>query len=215
MEIPALTTDDTALLLIDLQNGFVDPDGFVARSIGGLTPSLVAAVEPARRLLAGAREAGIPVIHTQHAFEPGYRDGGFLVEEVLPRRTVEGIEFSHDLVTGTWEAEFYPTVTPIEGEHIIAKNRYDAFIGTRLERLLHRNGIRTLLVGGVVTTVCVESTIRDASMRDFRVYLATDAVGDIDEGAHAQGVARLSRNFAHPITTDEAVAGWTAVPALA
>jgi nicotinamidase-related amidase len=64
------------------------------------------------------KAAGIPVIHTQHAFEPGYRD---------------------------------------------------------------RVGVRTLIVGGVVTTICVESTVRDAAMRDYRVYLATDAVGDVDE----------------------------------
>jgi nicotinamidase-related amidase len=66
-------------------------------------------------------------------------------------------------VVGSWEADFFPSFAPREGEHLIAKNRYDAFIGTRLERLLIRLGIRTLVVGGVVTTSCLESTIRDAA----------------------------------------------------
>jgi ureidoacrylate peracid hydrolase len=112
-------------------------------------------------------------------------------------------------VLGSWEADFFPPFIPLEGEHVIAKNRYDAFIGTRLERLLMRLGIRTLIVGGVVTTICVESTIRDAAMRDFRIYLAVDAVADVDEAAHSEGIARLARSFAHAVDTDQICAALT------
>jgi ureidoacrylate peracid hydrolase len=210
MNIPPITTIDTALLLIDLQNGFLDTNGFVPRSYGGLSPSLAAVSQPAERMLAAARAVGIPIIHTQHAWEPGYRDGGFLVEEILPKQAAAaGLETGDDLVIGSWEADFFPPFTPREGENVIAKNRYDAFIGTRLERLLMRLGIRTLIVGGVVTTICVESTIRDAAMRDFRVYLAVDAVGDVDEAAHSEGLARLSRSFAHPVHTKQICEAWT------
>jgi ureidoacrylate peracid hydrolase len=104
-------------------------------------------VRPAERLLAAARATEIPVIHTQHAWEEGYRDVGFLVEEILPKLAVaDGLEPSEDLVVGSWEADFFPSFAPREGEHLIAKNRYDAFIGTRLERLLMRLGIRTLVL---------------------------------------------------------------------
>ncbi len=201
MGTPEITTTDTALLLIDLQNGFVDPDGFISRLYGGLSSSLQAAVEPARQALLAARAAGIPVIHTQHVFEPEYADGGFLVNEILPKRAeVAGNEASYDLIPGSWEADFLPAVKPVEGEFIISKNRYDAFIGTRLERYLVRNGIKTLIIGGVVTTVCVESTTRDAAMRDYRVHLMTDAIGDADDTAHEQGVTRLTSMFAHGTT---------------
>jgi ureidoacrylate peracid hydrolase len=203
MNIPPITTTNTALLLIDLQNGFLDEAGFVSRSYGGLSPSLSAVVRPAERLLAAARAAEIPVIHTQHAWEEGYRDGGFLVEEILPKQVAgDAVDTGEELVVGSWEADFFPPFAPREDEHIIAKNRYDAFIGTRLERLLMRLGIRTLVVGGVVTT-------RDAAMRDFRIYLAADAVGDIDEAGHADGVARLSRNFAHAVDTAQICEAWT------
>ena len=204
MGTPEITTTDTALLLIDLQNGFVDPDGFVSRLYGGLSSSLQAAVEPARQALVAARAAGIPVIHTQHVFEPGYTDGGFLVNEILPKRAeVAGTEPSFDLVPGSWETAFFPAVEPIEGEFIVQKNRYDAFIGTRLERYLVRSGIKTLIIGGVVTTVCVESTTRDAAMRDYRVHLMTDAIGDADDAGHEQGVVRLTTMFAHATTAAE------------
>lgn len=213
MSTPELTTTDTALLLIDLQNGFVHPEGFVSKLYGGLTPSLQAAVEPASQVLAAARQAAVPVIHTQHVFEPGYSDGGFLMNEIMPKRMpVDDGEPSFDLVPGSWEADFYPPVAPIEGEYVVQKNRFDAFIGTRLERYLVRNGIKTLVVGGVVTTICVESTVRDAAMRDYRVYLLTDAIGDADEAGHEQGVARLSASFAHPLTAADAAASWVRQP---
>jgi nicotinamidase-related amidase len=109
MNVPPITTTETALLLIDLQNGFLDEAGFVSRSYGGLSPSLSAVVRPAERLLAAARAAEIPVIHTQHAWEEGYRDGGFLVEEILPKLAgADGLEPSEDLVVGSWEADFFP-----------------------------------------------------------------------------------------------------------
>jgi ureidoacrylate peracid hydrolase len=206
---PAIPTEGTALLLIDLQNGFVHPEGWTARMFGGLSDSLAATVEPAARALAAAREAGIPVIHTQHAWEPGYADGGFLVDEIYPRLFADlPTEGRFDLVRGTWDADFLPGVAPIEGEHIIYKNRYDAFIGTGLERLLMRLGVRTLVVGGVVTTVCVESTVRDAAMRDFRVFLVGDAIGDSDADAHVSGLERLSRMFGHLTTSDDVAAAW-------
>jgi ureidoacrylate peracid hydrolase len=209
---PPIPTEDAALLLIDLQNGFIDPQGFVARTYPGLSDTITAAAAPAARLLAAARETGIPVIHTQHAFEPGYADGGFLVQEILPKRMAAAdAQPSMDLVTGSWEAEFFPPVAPIEGEHVIAKNRYDAFIGTSLERLLMRLRIRTLIVGGVVTTVCVESTVRDAAMRDYRVYVVGDAVGDVDDAAHVEGLARLSRTFAHLVASGDVCAAWAPV----
>ena len=209
LSAPPIPNGETALLLIDLQNGFVHPEGWTARMFGGLAPSLAATVEPAARALGAARAAGIPVIHTQHAWEPGYADGGFLVDEIYPKlfadRPVEG---RFDLVRGSWDADFLDAVAPVEGEHVIYKNRYDAFIGTALERLLMRLKVRTLVVGGVVTTVCVESTVRDAAMRDFRVFLVGDAIGDSDQAAHDDGLARLSRMFGHLVTSEDVAGAW-------
>ena len=108
-----------------------------------------------------------------------------------------------DLVADTWEAQFYEPVTPIDGEHVVTKNRFDAFIGTRLEQLLTRLGVRTLIVGGVATSVCVESTVRHASMCDYRVHLMADAVADVDPSAHPSAVGRMAALFAHVINVQD------------
>jgi nicotinamidase-related amidase len=129
-----------------------------------------------------------------------------LAEEIIPKQFAEsGVHPLRVLVKGSWEAEFCPAVAPVAAEHIVAKKRYDAFIGTGLERLLICERIRTLIFGGVVTTGCVESTVREAAMRDFRAYLVSDAVEDMDHEAHLQGVARLGRKFAHAVSVDD---GW-------
>jgi nicotinamidase-related amidase len=209
LAIPPIPTQETALLMIDMQNGFLHEQGWTARMFGGVSPSLAATIEPAGRALAAAREAGLPVIHTQHAWEPGYADGGFLVAEIYPRLFAQLPQQGRfDLVRGSWDADFLEALAPLPGEHIIEKNRYDAFIGTALERLLMRLRVRTLIVGGVVTTVCVESTVRDAAMRDFRVYLVGDAIGDADQAAHDDGLARLARMFGHLVSSDDVAAAW-------
>jgi len=200
MNVPEMSTDDLALLLVDFQNAFLDPAGYVARRGGGLTPSLQAAIRPAKELLDAARRAGLAVIHTQHAFEPGYRDGGFITDEIFPRRLSDEDEPTYELVTGSWEADFLTPFAPIAGETIIHKNRYDAFLNTSLQDTLERLRVRTLLVAGVATTMCVESTVREAAMRDYRVFLAADAVGDMNESEHLPGIRRLTFNFAHPTT---------------
>jgi ureidoacrylate peracid hydrolase len=210
--IPPIPTEDVALLLIDLQNGFLHPDGWVARLSGSLPSCLTATVEPARRALEAARAADVPVIHTKHAWQPGYADGGFLIEEIYPRL---GSRLHEDegegLVQGSWDVEFFPPVAPIEGEHVIDKNRYDAFIATRLEQLLTRLGVRTLVVGGVVTTGCVESTVRHAAFLDYRVFLIEDAIGDAAQATHLDGLARMGQLFGHPTSVDAARAAWAPI----
>jgi nicotinamidase-related amidase len=206
---PPIPTSETALLMIDMQNGFLHPEGWTARMRGGVGPSLAATIEPAARTLAAARAAGLPVIHTQHGWEPGYADGGFLVDEIYPRMLADlPQEGRYDMVKGSWDVDFLAALAPLPGEHVIPKNRYDAFIGTALERLLMRLKVRTLVVGGVVTTVCVESTVRDAAMRDFRVYLVGDAIGDSDAAAHEDGLARLSRMFGHLVSSEAVADAW-------
>jgi len=211
--IPSLPTAETAVLMIDMQNGFLHEEGWTARMSGSVSASLAATIEPAARTLAAAREAGVPVIHTQHGWEPGYADGGFIADEIYPRLFAQMPEQGRfDMVKGSWDVDFLDALAPLPGEHVVPKNRYDAFIGTGLERLLMRLKVRTLVVGGVVTTVCVESTVRDAAMRDFRVFLVGDAIGDADQAAHDEGLSRLGRMFGHLVSSDDVAAAWA--PAL-
>jgi ureidoacrylate peracid hydrolase len=204
----AVPTADTALLMIDLQNAFLDPTGWAARLRGGLAAPIRSTVGPARTALDSAHAAGIPVIYTQHSWLPDFSDAGFIVEEKYPQ--LFGAPLSPDvrsLVTGSWEADFFPALAPEPGDHIIHKNRYDAFLGTTLEQLLTRLGIRTLVVGGLVTVACVESTVRSAAMRDYRVFLVEDAIGDV-ETWHEDAMARLSAGFGHPVAAAQLAQSW-------
>src|SRR5262249_6378357 len=112
------------------------------------------------------------------------------------------------LVVGSWEAEIFDPVAPAPEDEMLPKNRYDAFLGTRLEQLLTRMCVQNLVVGGLVTSGCVESTVRDAAMRDYRVFLVGDAIGDIDTAVHEDGLARMARLFGRLVSADDVAAAW-------
>jgi ureidoacrylate peracid hydrolase len=206
-----IPTQDAALLLIDVQNGFLHPNGMAARMAGGTLPDASAStIEPLARTIAAARAAGVPIIYTQHAWRADLSDAGF-TGEVIARsfaQTPQALEEVRTLTVGSWEAEILDELAPEPGDHIVPKNRYDAFLGTPLEQLLTRLGIRTLVVGGLVTSCCVESTVRDAAMRDYRVLLVGDAIGDVDTAVHVDALARMARMFGHLVASEDVADAW-------
>jgi nicotinamidase-related amidase len=157
-----------ALLLIDLQRDFCAPDGAMGRAGEALGP-IGAAVGEAARLLAAARAAGMQVIHVRAEY--GEPDASEV--SLLASHAASGTACCRP---GTPGAEFMPEVAPRPGEWVVIKHRFSAFVDTRLDLLLRSNGIRSLLVAGVATQCCVESTVRDASMRDYYVTVAREAV---------------------------------------
>ncbi len=189
-----------ALLLIDLQRDFCSPDGVMGRSADDLVPITVALREAAR-LLAAARAAGMQVIHvrSEHG-EPDASAASLIAGRGAPHAAC--------CRPGTAGAAFMPEVAPRPGEWIVTKHRASAFVDTRLELLLRSNGIRSVLVGGVVTQCAVESTVRDASMRDYYVVVARDAVAARASTLHlhAASLETMSLYFADCRTTAEVVA---------
>lgn len=157
----------TALVLIDLQQDFCGPDGVMARSGEDLAP-ISAALQQAARVLDAARKAGMQVIHVRAEY--GEADASDV--SLFASRGVSGTACCRP---GTPGADFLPAFTPRPDEWVVTKHRFSAFVDTRLELLLRSNGIRSLLVAGVATQCCVESTVRDASMRDYYVVVAREA----------------------------------------
>jgi ureidoacrylate peracid hydrolase len=104
---------------------------------------------------------------------------------------------------------------PAPEDVLLPKNRYDAFLGTPLEQLLTRLRVTNLVVGGLVTSCCVESTVRDAAMRDYRVYLVGDAIGDAADDVHEQALARMGRMFGRLTSSEELAAAWQLQEAIA
>jgi ureidoacrylate peracid hydrolase len=165
----------SALLVIDMQNGFVAPEGSITRR-GEPMHDVDNVVAETARLIAAAREVDLPVVYTVHAFDPDYFD--------VPARIVRrGILTPADqaLVRGTWDAAITDEIKPLEGDRLVEKNRYDAFLYTDLEQVLRALGVDTLLACGVATNVCVESTVRSAEQRDFTVVVASDCTSGPSE----------------------------------
>lgn len=200
MDVPK---ERTALLVIDMQNGFLDAQGSMAR-IGMPHDALVPAVAGCERLVEAARQAGVPVIFTRYVYQPGYADGGLLPNELVPQM-VE----AQALISGTWDAEIIPSLAPAEGEVVIDKSRPSSFYGTQLEPVLTSQDIRSLVLCGVTTNICVETTARDAGQRDYRVHVVADACAEYDQTRHDVALGTMGFAFGWLTSTDEVVSAWT------
>jgi len=189
----AIDLDRAALLLIDMQRDFLEPGGFGA-ALGNDVTRLQAAVGPCRAVLAAARAAGLLVIHTREGHRPDLSDAPRLKVErgdpalrigapgPMGRILVRG-EPGHDIV-----AELYPE----PGEPVIDKPGKGAFFATDLDLMLRNRGIETLLVGGVTTEVCVNTTVREANDRGYRCVVLADCCASYFAEFHAAGLAMIA-----------------------
>ncbi len=199
-ELPArLAPAHCALLLVGLQRDFCTPDGAMGRAGEDLRP-IEAALKEAAKLLAAARARGMQVIHVRSEY--GETDAS---EVSLFAGLASGVACCRP---GTPGAGFMPEVAPRPGEWVVTKRRFSAFVDTRLELLLRSNGIRSLCVAGVATPCCVESTVRDASMRDYYVVVAREAVAARARMTHlhAASLETMSLFFADCRPTAEILA---------
>lgn len=190
----------TALLVVDMQNAFCHPKGSFAKMTEGRGLSIAMcqeAVAGCVRLVEAARQAGAPVVLTRYVYHPGYADGGVLLDKYPEMRE------AGSLAAGSWDAELIDELTPTETDFVIDKSRYSAFYGTRLEPVLHGLGVDTIVCCGVTTNICVESTVRDAAQRDYRVYVVADATGELTRERHDNALAILAYGFADVCTTDD------------
>lgn len=201
-----LVGSTTALVVVDLQRAFCAPDGSVAAQ--GRDVSACAAVVPTCRDLADrVRGAAGAVVWTQFVLRPDYADGGVLVHELRP-----GIAQAGGLRAGTPDVALADGITPAVTDDVVDKARFSAFYASRLEPLLRARRIDTVVVCGVTTSMCVESTARDASQRDYRTYVVADACGDVTVARHQAALDALAFGFAH-ITDAAAVVRGLSEPA--
>lgn len=191
-----------AVIVVDLQNGFCHPGGSFAQ-LGLDSAALHAAVPGSKRVVEAARAAGVPVIYTRFVYRPDYRDGGVLTSEVMP-----ALADARSLAGGTWDAELLDELDVREDDFLIDKNRYSAFYGTRLEPILTSLRIRDLVLCGVTTNMCVESSARDASQRDYRTFVVGDACGELDAERHELALGTIDFGFGWVVSTDELTSAW-------
>jgi len=187
-----------------MQNGFCKPDGSAA-CLGFDTQQCVNAVAPCRKLVDAARSIGLPVVFTRLVWRSDYRDGGVLTDELLPV-----LAEANCCAAGTWDAELVEELKPVSEDFIVDKNRYSGFYGAPLHSILTSQDIRSVVICGVTTNVCVETTARDASQRDFRTFIVRDATGEIAPERHQWALATLDTRFGKVVDTDDVIRAWSA-----
>jgi nicotinamidase-related amidase len=187
----------TALLLIDMQCDFVEPDG--AFGMLGIDLSMYRETRPRLAgLLDEARRAPVLVVHVQNTTLPGrLSDSPAQIRFNLRmheanRRDAAPLRYS---VEGTHGHEIVEELRPEAGEIVVKKHRSSAFWGTDLAMLLRSNGVKTVVIGGCTTEGCVESTARDAMFNDFYVVIALDCVASDDREQHDASLLLMRHRF--------------------
>jgi ureidoacrylate peracid hydrolase len=183
-------TQHTAVLIVDMQNGFCHPEGSFGRA-GADVSGTWAAIPGCVELIAAGRAAGLPIVLTRAIHEDDLSDFKMLTEVPMyaPLRNIGSC------VEGTWDAEFVEGIAAQEGDLVITKSRFSPFVETDIAERLRALGVERLLVGGVGTSACVESTVRDAAQRDFSTYVVPEATGDISVAAHEAALNTMGHLF--------------------
>lgn len=187
----------TALLLIDMQHDFVEPDGLFGRL--GIDLSMYERTRPRLAyLLAEARAHGVLVVHVQNTALPGRRSDS-PAQIRFNMRMHEAAQLPGTAlrytVPETPGHAFVTELAPQPDEVVVPKYRSSGFWGTNLEQVLRSNGIKTVVVGGCTTEGCVESTARDAMFTDHYVVIAEDCVGSDDKAQHEASMFLMRHRF--------------------
>ncbi len=182
----------TALIIIDMQRDFLEPGGF-GETLGNDVSRLQAAVGPCKAVLDAARATGMLVIHTREGHRPDLSDAPpAKVERGAPSKRIgDAGPMGRILVRGEPGHDIVAALYPAAGEPVIDKPGKGAFYQTDLESMLKNRGIETLLVCGVTTEVCVNTTVREANDRGYRCVVVADACASYFPEFHDMGLKMI------------------------
>ncbi|HEY0567348.1 MAG TPA: isochorismatase family cysteine hydrolase [Xanthobacteraceae bacterium] len=201
-----ISPDKAALLVIDVQNDFVADKGFFAGVGADVGVIQRRTIPPLLRLIDAARAAGVLVVFVQAIYDP---------QDLSPAMRERNLRTGRDTprcLTGSWGADFF-SVRPTQDDVVVIKHRYSAMINTGLNELLKERGIESLLLTGVSTDTCVESTGRDAYFMDYYVTMVSDCCGAVSDADHSGALARFDRDYGAIVTSDEVINSWAALGA--
>jgi ureidoacrylate peracid hydrolase len=181
-----LNTAQAAVLVVDMQNDFCSKGGMFDHA-GVDISSVQKAIGATSRVLPAARNAGIKIVYLKMGFRPDLSDLGsndspnrvrhlhFGVGQ--PSRAPDGRE-GRFLIRDTWNTDIIADLRPEAGDVVVYKHRFSGFYETELHQVLQDLGINNLIFTGCTTSVCVDSTMRDAMFRDYRCVLLEDCTGE-------------------------------------
>ena len=175
---------DSALLVVDMQEYFINEDSHA------FLPAAKAIIPNINKIIDEYRRLAFPIIFTYHAYSKDEKTG----------------------IMGRWWSDLPKTTDPLSKIHagfnlkkediIIRKNRYSAFIDTNLDNILKEKNVVSLVITGIMTHLCCESTARDAFMKDYEVYFVIDATATETENLHLSSLKTLTDGFVIPLKTD-------------
>jgi ureidoacrylate peracid hydrolase len=191
----------TAVLVIDMQNDFGSPGGMFDRAGIDIT-GIQAAAAATKRFLQAARAAGLPVVYVTMEHPADLANAG---PEDGPHRRKHaplGLGDGRTLVSGAWGTQIVDELEPHPGDAIVSKHRYSGFFETELDDVLRGLGATALVVTGCTTSICVESTVRDAMFRDYTCLVLEDCT------AEPLGADGARTNHDASLLNIEALFGW-------
>jgi len=189
-----------ALLVVDVQNDFTSPRGSAAQR-GEDVAAAQAMVPRLVRLIEEARRVSLPVIyvrttHSEWTDTPSW---------IYRKSQQSNLNTCRE---GSWGAEFYEGISPLADERVVIKHRYSAFINTDLNTVLRAKGVESVLVTGVATNVCVETTARDAYMFDYYVTMVEDCSAAYEPKLHQGTLENIRRHFGLVASSEEIMETW-------
>jgi ureidoacrylate peracid hydrolase len=194
-------TVNPALLIIDMQNGFVSKGG--SYDLMGIDTAKYQGIIPnVRRLIQTCRSARIPIFFTQAVREGTGIDLLTRTHKILPKSREERIRTRPICVRGTWDADIVDEITPTKQDHVVIKRRDSAFQDTEMEVWLRSFGIDTIIFSGIDTCICVESSLRDAFNHGYDVILISDATASMNKN-YSSTTENIREYYGLVMTLDE------------
>jgi len=184
-----LEPDSTAVVVVDMQNGFCHPDGSL------YAPGSEEAIEGCATLVDHAREAGADIVYTRDVHPPEQFEDAHYYDEFE--------RWGEHVVEGSWETEIVDGLDVREADLEVIKHTYDAFYRTELAGYLESHGITNLVFGGTLANVCVLHTAGSAGLRDYRPLLVEDAIGFIEAEDREYALDHADWLFGEVTTLDE------------
>jgi len=197
-----MSFENTALIIVDMQNDFIHDNGFVRKSSQGIgipesaLDQMKSPIPYIKKLAECFRKNKKEVIYIYTAWKPDYSDLALPLKKMGGKAKELGA-----LVIGSWGAQIVDELTPQETDHTVMKKAYGAFFQTPLDRILRNLGIKKLVMTGVATNFCVETTTREAVAYGYDIILVSDAATTFDPEAHQATLKVIATGFGEVMNT--------------
>ena len=192
----------TALVVVDMQNDFCAENGYIHNAQGVDMSANKPLAARIGKMVEAAREIGVMVVWIKAIY-----DHDLLPAPMLTKMLAKG-KGAVCCASGSWGADFYE-IGPVDGEKVVEKRCYSAFHNTQMDDILRRRGIKSLVMTGVATNVCVESTLREAFFHGYYIVMPPDCVGSANVPLHEATIKSVDQIFGYIPDCDEVLGIWS------